>query len=347
MPLDLSDIRRMNRITNSHLVEPLSKPLECEVCTCPISYPESLQIKGLGYVVCQSFECRRIMAHKSSMTPLLFKTQAQFQKDIYQERRKKDKARQDYIDGAMAREREENEKILKFVLNENPSLSAEAVRIVEIPSGGHRLVSLSKARIKKYTEHLTNIISRAFEQSESLDVVFDQQKQTHEKLLDLEKRFAKNPLLRTMSDGVCSVCKGACCAEGKERAYLSSATIKRVLKQKPGLSVEDLLDRYLSTIANEVIDGACINQSARGCVLPMELRSDTCNSFHCESLKSFQKSIEENGDSSAALAIQRSRSLWGKHNDYYRNEVVNIAMVTETETLRQDVPMVYINNDDL
>jgi hypothetical protein len=86
----------------------------------------------------------------------------------------------------------------------------------------------------------------------------------------------------------CSACRGSCCRNGGERAYLTSDTIARYLDQFPDSSVEEIADAYLSYLADETMAGGCVYQHATGCTLPRSLRSDTCNNYLCADLHSFQ-----------------------------------------------------------
>ncbi len=333
---------RNTDMMNGHITAPYSNDLKCEVCGAAITYPESLQLQVLGYLVCQSFDCRRIMSQKSSMIPSLFKSHLQFQREIYNERREKEAAKKIYIEEAWAREGQENQTILQFILDKNSELSENNTHVLVIPTGLSRLVSLSKERVKNYTEHLKSIINQAMEYTDSSKVEFDQHHDIHEKLLEVEQRFMENPVLLTISDRICGMCKGGCCTSGREHAYLSAITIKRNLDIDPSLTATDILDLYLSNISSETIDGACINQTKTGCALPKELRSDICNSFYCDSLKSYQMNLADEEDPGMLLAIQRASTCWNTIGPDVSNEVVNIALVQEKDIRFQNISMEYI-----
>jgi len=324
---------------NEHITAPYSNDLKCEVCDTAISYPASLLLKDLGYLVCQSFDCRRIMSQKPSMTPSLFESHLQFQKKLYNDRREKEAAKKKFIEEASVKERGENQRILQFILNNNPELSENNPHVLAIPTGLSRLVPLSEDRVKNYIEHLNKIINQAVEHTDCSEVEFAQYHDVHEKLMVVEQRFMENPVLRTISDRICGMCKGGCCTSGREHAYLSAITIKRQLDINPDLSATDILDRYLSNISSETIDGTCINQTKTGCALPKELRSDNCNGFYCDSLKSYQKNLEDEENPGIVLAIQRAGTCWKTLDTDVSNEVVNVALIEEKGIRFQDVSM--------
>ena len=76
----------------------------CEVCDSTISRFDSLAIKDLGYSVCRSFNCRRIMSQKSTMTPLLFKSNVLFNKNLILRQREKDLVRKNHIEDVIEKE---------------------------------------------------------------------------------------------------------------------------------------------------------------------------------------------------------------------------------------------------
>lgn len=307
---------------------------KCEICGQPISRTEIFLIKNQEYTVCSSIDCKRIIRQKASTPPAIFKSYVK----LICERRDKETAAKKHIEEIEAREAQENRHILQSVLNKDPELSQNYTYLLSIPLGLANVVPLTVERRNNYTEHLQSIISKATEYTNASEVSLDQHHVAHKKLLEVEQRFAENPLLHTISDKLCSMCKGGCCAAGKEHAYLSVFTMRRLMDTNPNLSAEDILNLYLSNISSETIKNACINQTKTGCALPRELRSDNCNGFYCEALKLYQQkmagTIEIN-----VLAVQRSNTLFNRFNDNQRNEIVKIALVSEEDLQLIDTPL--------
>ena len=321
---------------------PFSNNLACEVCGAALSFPESLQLKHVDYLVCQSFDCRRIINQKSLIPPLLFEAQVQAQKKIQKERQKKEVAKKKYIEEAVAREHSENQRVSQYIVKNKPELAEESLHVVSIPCGLSRQVSLSEERVNQYAEHLKKIIQQVFaDDNDEIEHNRDPQS-VRENLREIEKRFVENPVLREVSDNICCMCKGGCCTSGKEQAYITVDTIKRYLSEFPEASEIDILDHYLSFVSSETIDGACINQTKNGCVLPKALRSDTCNSFYCDALKSYHASMEDKLDSRIALVIQRANSCWKPLRHNLSNEIISVALVTEDLIQYESVPENFI-----
>ena len=330
---------------NETISDPYSNDLECEVCGAPISYPESLTIRDLGYLVCQAFDCRRIMKMKSTMPASLFQSQIQFQRKLQLERHEKEVARKKFIEEFKVRQDRENQRILEIVLNDNPQLSNKNTHVVNIPSGLSTTDIPAQERVNLYKDHLIRIIDQATGQFDSLETEIDERKDVRDILIKVEEIFIENSKLRSICDQLCSICKGGCCTSGKEHAYLSAISIKRYMDLNPDLSADDVLNRYLSYISPETIVGACINQTKIGCALPKELRSDTCNGHYCDSLKSYQQKLADKEDIGTVLAIQRAGTCWNSCGPQTGAEIRNVALVVEAVVQFQDLGIEVLNED--
>jgi hypothetical protein len=65
----------------------------------------------------------------------------------------------------------------------------------------------------------------------------------------------------------------------------------RYLKQHPGHRSREVLAAYTRYLNGETFVGSCVFHRTDGCGLPRELRSDTCNDYYCEGLRTY-RSIE-------------------------------------------------------
>lgn len=83
----------------------------------------------------------------------------------------------------------------------------------------------------------------------------------------------------------CAQCRGACCPQGDTRAFLDVPTIARYLAQHPDATEAEVVDAYVAYLGSRTIAGGCVNQGARGCTLPREMRSAICNNFLCGGLR--------------------------------------------------------------
>lgn len=88
-----------------------------------------------------------------------------------------------------------------------------------------------------------------------------------------------------LNEMVCGECKGRCCLNGSDKAYLDTETIKRYMIQNPSLSPEQVLQNYEATMTEKTHLMSCINHTETGCNLPRNMRSDMCNNFYCSTIK--------------------------------------------------------------
>ena len=90
----------------------------------------------------------------------------------------------------------------------------------------------------------------------------------------------------------CAICKGYCCRMGGNHAYLDVDTIQRVL-QDGDAELDDVVGLYLANVPENGVQDSCIFHTERGCALPRQLRSGTCNQYHCEGLNELRNLLVE------------------------------------------------------
>ena len=139
-----------------------------------------------------------------------------------------------------------------------------------------------------------------------------------------EAHVPEDSLLNVISDQLCGMCKGSCCAAGGNVAYLTVETIRQFKQQNPDLSAEEILQAYMSRVPVESVTSACINQTSTGCALPREMRSDTCNEYFCDTLKGWREREQER---ESVLAIQRDTPLWIRSGSGQRNDIHQVALI--------------------
>lgn len=319
---------RDNRIDTEPTLFPRTHQSVCEVCGATVHYPDTLEQKHQDYFVCRAFECRRIMGQKATMAPALFDAHLAFQKKLLADQRNKAARKKLYIDAVTRNEQAENRLIFQQVVQQHPQLSEANTLMVTLPSGLSESRPPRQARIENYTEHLQQIIEAALAHDNADEVVYDQHHAAHEKLQVVEQQFSDHPGLRDISDRLCSQCKGGCCPTGKDHAYLSVVTIRRYLDQHPRTTADALLATYLSCLGEESIEGACINQTSRGCALPRELRSDVCNMYYCESVKNLQQELVQQQAYPPVVAIQRANTNWNRFDPDTDNGIKTAILVS-------------------
>jgi hypothetical protein len=86
----------------------------------------------------------------------------------------------------------------------------------------------------------------------------------------------------------CSLCKGRCCRNGDDDAFLDDRTLARVRLAKPVTDERDVLRLYLDCVPVAYRD-SCIFHGNRGCTLDRSLRADICNTYYCGGLGAYMK----------------------------------------------------------
>ncbi|HEY0342005.1 MAG TPA: hypothetical protein VGC34_14460, partial [Steroidobacteraceae bacterium] len=85
----------------------------------------------------------------------------------------------------------------------------------------------------------------------------------------------------------CSVCKGWCCRNGGDDAFLDDQTMARIHRDRPELHAGALLRLYLDRVPALAYEDSCIFHGRKGCVLDRSLRADICNSYFCRGLGTY------------------------------------------------------------
>ena len=83
----------------------------------------------------------------------------------------------------------------------------------------------------------------------------------------------------------CSLCKGWCCRNGKDHAFLDEGTMARVRRASLALDVRAVLQLYIERVPEVGYEDSCIFHGKQGCTLDRSLRSDVCNSYFCGGLQ--------------------------------------------------------------
>lgn len=97
----------------------------------------------------------------------------------------------------------------------------------------------------------------------------------------------------------CATCNGYCCRNGNDHAYLMTATMERILRHRPEISADELLQEYARHIPKRTLSKSCVFHGPMGCELPVDLRSDVCNEYFCTSMWDFQRAYRDSDDPKA------------------------------------------------
>ncbi len=87
----------------------------------------------------------------------------------------------------------------------------------------------------------------------------------------------------------CGLCQGSCCMAGGTHAFLDDRTMARVHKERPEMTVRQVISAYVGSVAPLAYRGSCLFHGAAGCTLERPLRAELCNSYYCNGLLDFLK----------------------------------------------------------
>ena len=85
----------------------------------------------------------------------------------------------------------------------------------------------------------------------------------------------------------CSLCKGWCCRNGEDTAFLDETTMARVRCARSALDVRAVLRLYVERVPQVGFEDSCIFYGKQGCTLDRSLRSNVCNSYFCGGLQGY------------------------------------------------------------
>jgi hypothetical protein len=315
----------------------------CEVCGAVISPAQALKIKNLDYRVCPSFDCNRIMNQRAGMSPAMFHSHLEFQRKLLRQNRERQAEHKRRIEETATRQYQQEQAVLDQMLSANFTLDRTSIQTVVIPTGKLAPAPLPDSRIDDYLQHLRNIIDQAAACQSPDDIIQDQHTAAHDKLVNVELSFAANPQLHDISDRLCGLCKGGCCVSGGNHAYLSTITMYRQMQKNPDWSTQQLFDTYRSHIGEHSMEGSCINHTATGCALPRHMRSDICNAFYCDTLKTFQDHNQQQA-ASQLLVIQRADTYCSWFDPDRENDISRALLLDPVFTRRVDLDNGHIDD---
>ena len=142
---------------------------------------------------------------------------------------------------------------------------------VMVPRNDKTAVPISRERVRRLRKHLIVILRE-------LRMIKDPQHSVSPLRPEPEGFAAR--VTRT----ACSLCKGWCCTNGADHAYLDHETISRVGRAR-SLDVRAMLRLYIDQMPEVGYEGSCIFHGKHGCTLDRSLRSDVCNSYFCGGLQ--------------------------------------------------------------
>jgi hypothetical protein len=72
----------------------------------------------------------------------------------------------------------------------------------------------------------------------------------------------------------CSLCKGWCCRNGDDEAFLDGRTLSRLRLADPKITDQAIMQLYLARVPEAVYQNSCIFHGKRGRTLDRSMRAD-------------------------------------------------------------------------
>lgn len=247
------------------------------------------------FACCEAVRCRMLIARRGELGEAGLRHLLQLQARQTAEQAQAEAGQQERRD----REQRENatcQAALAPQLHDRlDGVPAPALLHLVLPSGPRRQQPLSKRRRERYRRHLQAVLAGL------AAAVGDQASAAPD--------LAPAPPVDgpPWAGSLCGVCRGGCCTQGGDTAYLGGKTLLRFMQQHPQLGADAVLAQYLARLPAVTMAGSCIHHTAQGCSLPRDMRSDTCNDFRCGPLALLQAPGQP---VDAVVVVQRRQSLW-------------------------------------
>lgn len=171
-----------------------------------------------------------------------------------------------------------------------------------VPANRTRVVELPPHRERRFREHLERVVAEAFALREAgtLPAPSPIAERGPEPGTDASRLLA----------AACATCRGKCCKQGGDRAFIDVPTIARYLAAHPEAAAAEVLAAYLAPLGGKTYERACVFQGERGCRLPREMRARICNEFSCDGLEDLLELLADRGEPRAiAAAVHDERVM--------------------------------------
>lgn len=158
-------------------------------------------------------------------------------------------------------------------------LEAGKTDVCVLPANIQRLNSLPEKRIRLFRDRLIGVISDAMAARYGESRVSDQEADCE---LGNEASTTDDPAI---VGHACATCRGECCSQGGDHAFLQPEVIARYMDSFPRQRPIEILATFMSYLPRKTYQGSCVYHGATGCGLPRKMRASLCNDFQCDGLK--------------------------------------------------------------
>ena len=147
---------------------------------------------------------------------------------------------------------------------------------VMVPRNDKALVTVAPERVRRLREHLIKALR-------------DLRMAKHSERFASPVRAEPTGFAAQVARTACSLCKGWCCRNGDDDAFLDDQTLARVRLARPDMTEGAVLSLYLKHVPPVAYRESCIFHGKKGCTLDRSLRADVCNSYFCGGLGAYMK----------------------------------------------------------
>ena len=156
-----------------------------------------------------------------------------------------------------------------------PALAGAVRFIALVPSSDRPLTVLPARRVSMFRHRLMQVITRAAERRWGSADAHDE-----------EDGYPQSPPALSSTDAglmasACSTCRGHCCQQGGEHAFIHPHTILTYWEKRPGHRPAQVLEAYLSHLPQRSVHNSCMYHGDKGCTLPPDMTSHICKRFIC------------------------------------------------------------------
>ena len=96
----------------------------------------------------------------------------------------------------------------------------------------------------------------------------------------------------------CIACRGFCCRQGADHAFLEAVALRAIMLRHPSESPAALYRTYCRSIPSHSFERSCLFHGERGCVLPRNRRAFICNDFECDDRERLRDALVEKPEAS-------------------------------------------------
>lgn len=139
---------------------------------------------------------------------------------------------------------------------------------VMVPRNDRALVEMAADRMQRLRSHLLSLLGGPMSEA-----------------ADTAPRPEPAGFAARVARTACTLCRGWCCRNGADDAFLDAPTVARA---GLGMSGADaVIQHYLSRVPVVSYQNSCIFHAENGCTLDRPMRSDVCNAYFCGGLQAY------------------------------------------------------------